>query len=82
MLESHWDGDWVIAQNQFKRGVCPVRMSSIIVSEFEGAEGFMPVFGVRGTIDGKVRFDLLIDSFGGSIGLWMIGGRKGRCDVQ
>ena len=40
------------------------------MGKFDDGNGFGPGLGVCRAIDGEVGFDFLVDSFGGSIGLW------------
>ena len=44
--------------------------------EFGGGEECGPLMGVIGTKDTKISFNFLINSFGLSIGLRVVGGRK------
>ena len=49
----------------------------MIVSEFGVGDVIGPRSGVVSTEDSKVRFDFLVYSFGFSIRLGVVGGRKG-----
>ena len=50
---------------------------AVIVSEFGVGDVIGPRSGVVSAEDPKVRFDFLVYSFGFSIRLGMVGGRKG-----
>jgi len=53
-------------------------MLPVVVDKFCEGEVFDPCFGVGLAIDSQIRFQFLIETFGLSISLWMVGSRG--CD--
>lgn len=55
-------------------------MHAVIVRELDDGNVPRPIVGMRGTIDPKIRFDLLISPFGLSVCLRVIRRRHARFD--
>src|ERR1700734_1873656 len=61
-----------VTKHEFEGCLLSISMSSIIMGEFQHCQGFRPCFRMGGTIYREVSFDLLVDSFCGSVSLWVI----------
>ena len=72
----------MISEHDFKGGVNAICVFSAIVNKLEDREMCRPVGRIRYTIDGKVGFDFLVETFCGSIRLRMEGSGHRRLDSK
>jgi hypothetical protein len=69
-----WDKFWLVAISDLKRGLSRGTMGADVVGELRKGKEIGPIVLLEIAEDTEELFDLLVDAFGFSIGLWMKGG--------
>jgi hypothetical protein len=62
-------------------GISGCGMDSVVVGEFGSGQPIGPIVLHEVGVEPEILFQFLIGAFGLTIGLWMIGSRKGRLDA-